>query len=152
MKSAQDGMRTDHTGSLNRARDWCILVQGSMNSDAVVIVRIRSQDSAQMHLAQDNDMVHTLTPDRPDQPFGKAILPGRGWCGRLVPDTHGAPSACDDAAVDPVAITDEVARSLIPRKRLRYLTCNPFCRRICRDVDPDEVSAAEPDNDEGIEL
>jgi hypothetical protein len=23
-----------------------------------------------------------------------------------------------------------VARSLIPRKCLRYLTCNPFCRRF----------------------
>jgi hypothetical protein len=28
-----------------------------------------------MHLAQDNDVVHALTPDRSDQPFGKAILP-----------------------------------------------------------------------------
>src|ERR1700732_5563296 len=86
MKSAKDGARTDHTGSLNRARDWCILVQGSMRSDAVVTVRIRSQDSAQMHLAQDNDVVHTLTSDRSDQPFGKAVLPGRGWCSRLVPE------------------------------------------------------------------
>src|SRR3984893_13731876 len=122
-----------------------------MSSDAVVIVRIRSQDSAQMHLAQDNDVVRTLTPDRSDQPFGIAVLPGRGWCGRLVQDAHGAQSARDDAAIDPVAITDEVVRSLIPRKRLRYLTCNPFCRRICCDVDPDEVSAVEPDNDEGVE-
>src|SRR5258707_3717988 len=104
-----------------------------------------------MHLAQDNDVVHTLTADRSDQPFGKAILPGRGWCGRLVPDAHGAQSARDDAAIDPVEIADEVMRNFIPRKRLRYLTCNPFCRRICCDVDPDEVSAVEPDDDEGIE-
>jgi hypothetical protein len=34
-----------------------------------------------MHLAQDNDVVHTLTPDRSDQPFGKAILPRRGRVG-----------------------------------------------------------------------
>src|ERR1700738_3462509 len=104
-----------------------------------------------MRLAQDNDVVHTLTPDRSDQPFGKAILPGRGWCGRLVPDAHGAQSARDDAAIDPVAIADQVARGLIPRKCLRDLTCNPFCRRICCDVDPDEASAVESDNDEGIE-
>src|SRR6267143_2303402 len=104
-----------------------------------------------MHLAQDNDVVHTLTPDRSDQPFGKAVLPGRGWRGRLVPDAHGAQSACDDPAIDPVPIADEVARSLIPRKCLRYLTCNPFCRGICCEVDPDEVSAAEPDDDEAIE-
>jgi hypothetical protein len=96
-----------------------------------------------MRLAQDNDVVRTLTPGRSDQPFGKAVLPGRGWCGRLVPDAHCAQSARDDAAIDPVAITDEVVRSFIPRKRLRYLTCNPFCRRICCDVDPDEVSAGQ---------
>src|ERR1700738_1741555 len=35
-----------------------------------------------MHLAQDNDVVHTLTPDRSDQPFGNAILPRRGRCNR----------------------------------------------------------------------
>src|SRR5258707_8375589 len=122
-----------------------------MRSDVIVIVGVGFHDPTQMHLAQDNDVVHTLTPDRSDQPFGKAILPRRGWCGRPVPDAHGAQSARDDAAIDLVAIADEVVRSLMPRKRLRYLTCNPFCRRIYCDVDPDEVSAAEPDDDEAIE-
>src|SRR6266481_6734218 len=117
----------------------------------VVIARVRLQNLAQMHLAQDNDVVYTLTPDRSDQPFGKAVLPGRGWRGRLVPDAHGAQSACDDAAIDPIPIADEVTRRFIPRKGLRYLTCNHFCRRICCDVDPDQVSAVEPDDDEGIE-
>src|ERR1700682_2482710 len=112
-----------------------------MCSDVVIVTSIESQDPAQMHLAQDNDVVHTLTPDRSDQPFGKAILPRRGWRGRLVPDAHGAQWARDDAAIDPGAIADAVGRSLIPRKSLRDLTCNPFCRRVCRDVDPDEVSA-----------
>src|SRR6266478_2108753 len=104
-----------------------------------------------MYLAEDNDVVRTLTPDRSDQPFRKAILPGRGWCGRLVPDAHGAQSSRDDAPIDPIPIADEEARSLIPRKCLRYLTSNPFCRRVCRDVDPDDTSALEPDDDEGIE-
>jgi hypothetical protein len=93
-----------------------------------------------MHLAPDNDVVHALTPDRSNQPFGKAILPGRGWCYGLVPDAHGAQSARGDVAIDPVAIVDDVVRSLIPGKRLRYLTCNPFGGRMCGDVDPDEVS------------
>ncbi len=122
-----------------------------MCSNAVVVARVRFQNSAQMCLAQNNDVVQTFTPDRSDQPFGKAVLPGRGWCDRLVPDAHGAQSARDDAAIDPVAIADEVVRSLIPGKRLRYLTCNPFGRGICCDVDPDQVSAVEPDNDEGID-
>jgi ketol-acid reductoisomerase len=38
-----------------------------MRSDAIVIVGVGLQDSTQMHLAKDNDVVHTLTPDRSDQ-------------------------------------------------------------------------------------
>jgi hypothetical protein len=49
-----------------------------MRSDANVIDDVRSQNPMQMPLAQDNDVVHTLTPDRSDQPFGKAVLLGRG--------------------------------------------------------------------------
>jgi hypothetical protein len=50
-----------------------------MRSDTVVIFGVRFEYPAQMRLAQNNDVVHTLTPDRSDQPFGKAILPGRSW-------------------------------------------------------------------------
>src|ERR1700694_3078429 len=122
-----------------------------MRSDAIVIVGVGFQDPTQMDLAQDNDVVHALTPDRSDQPFGKAVLPGRGWRGRLVPNAHGAQSACDDAAIDPIPIADEVTRRFIPRKCLRYLTCNPFRRRICCGGDPDQASAVQPDDDKGIE-
>jgi len=45
-----------------------------MRSDAVVIIGVRFQNPAQMFLAQDNDVVQALAPDRSDQPFGKAIL------------------------------------------------------------------------------
>ena len=57
-----------------------------------------------MHLAQDNDVVHTFPPDRSDQPLGIAILPRRGWCGGLVPDAHATQSARDDAAKDTIPI------------------------------------------------
>src|SRR3977135_1148600 len=97
-----------------------------------------------MHLAQDNDVVYTLTPDRSDQPFGKAVLPGRGWRGRLVPDAHGAQSACDDAAIDPIPVADHVARSFIPRECFRDLARNPFRGRMRRDADPDQLSAIPP--------
>ena len=59
------------------ASDRRILVQGSMRSDVIVIVGVGFPDPTQMHLAQDNDVVHTLTPDRSDQPLGIAILPRR---------------------------------------------------------------------------
>src|SRR5260221_11114510 len=96
-------------------------------------------------------MVQTLAPDRSDQPFGKAVLPGRGWCNRFVPDAHGSQSACDDGAIDPIAITDHVTRSTVPRKSLGDLACDPLRRRIGCDVDPDEISAFNPYNHEAIQ-
>src|SRR6202011_2577914 len=104
-----------------------------------------------MFLAQDNDVVQTLAPDRSDQPFGKAILPGRGRCNRFVPNAHGAQSACDDGAIDPIAITDHVTRSAVPRKSLGDLACDPLRRRAGCDVDPDEISAINPYNHEAVQ-
>jgi len=104
-----------------------------------------------MRLTQDDEMVHALTPDRPDQSLGKAILPRRGRCRRLVPDTHRAQSACDDAAVYLIPIADEIVRRLIPGECLGQLACDPFSRRICCDIDPDQVSPAQTDDNESIE-
>jgi hypothetical protein len=104
-----------------------------------------------MRLTRDNDVVQTLAPDRSDQPFGKAILPGRGRCSRFVPNAHGSQSACDDGAIDPIAITDHVTRSTVPRKSLGDLPCDPLRRRVGCDVDPDEISAVNPYNHEAIQ-
>src|SRR5258708_12660633 len=93
---------------------------------AVIIVRIVFQNPTQMFLAQDNDVVQTLAPDRSDQPFGKAVLPRRGRCNWLVSDTHGTQSACDDSAVDSISISDHIARTPIPTKSLRDLPSHPL--------------------------
>src|ERR1700694_1765106 len=122
-----------------------------MSSDAVVIVGVRFENPAQMRLAQDNDVVHTLAPDRSDQPFGKAILPRRAWCSGLVPDAHGTQSARDDNAVDSIPISAHIARTQVPGKGLVYLTCNPLRRRVGCDVNPNEVSAIKPYNHEAVE-
>jgi hypothetical protein len=46
---------------------------------------------------------------------------------------------------------DHVAWSFIPRECFCDLARNPFCGRMCCDADPGEVSAIQPDEDEGIE-
>src|SRR6266850_2483822 len=150
MKSAQDGVRNYGAGSLNRTRDRRILLQRPMRSNAVVIGCIVFQNSAQMCLAQNDDVIQTLAPDRSDQPLGKAILPRRSWCDRLVPNAHGAQSACDDGTIDAIPVPDHVARSLIPGKCFCYLACYPMLCRVGCHVDPDDISAIKPYNDEAI--
>jgi len=104
-----------------------------MGPDTVVILGIGFECPAQMRLAQDNDAVHTFSPDRSNQLFGIAVLPGRGWCSRLVSDAHGA--------IDPIPIADEVARGFVPRKAsVNWRTIHSAVEFVVY-VDPDEVSA-----------
>jgi hypothetical protein len=76
MKFAKNGVPFDASGPLNQTNGRRIFVQRSVRSNAVVIISVGFQNSAQMRLAQDNNVVQTLAPDRSDQPFGEAILPG----------------------------------------------------------------------------
>src|SRR5258705_8929184 len=62
-----------------------------------------------------------------------------------------AQSACDDGAIDPIAITDHVTRSPVPGKSLGDLACDPFRRRVGCDVDPDQLSTINPYNHEAIQ-
>src|SRR6516162_3092527 len=122
-----------------------------MRSDVIVIAGIGSQNPAQMPLAPDDDMIHTLAPDWSDQPFGKTVLPRRCWCDGFIAYAHSANSARGNVTIDAILIPDEVAWCLIPGKRLGQLACNPFSRRICCNVDPDELPPIQPDDDENVE-
>ena len=95
MKAAEDGRRYDVAPALDGSMDRRILVEGPMSPQLVIVGNSRqhtSSESGADGLPQDDDMVYTLAPDRSDQPFGKAVLPRRGWCNRLVSDAHGAQS------------------------------------------------------------
>src|SRR5207245_653270 len=96
-------------------------------------------------------MVDALASDRSDQPFGEAVLPRRAWGDGLVADAHGAQSVRDGSAIDAIPITDQVARRLSPRECFGDLACDPVRGRMGCDVDPDEVSAGQPNDDERIE-
>src|SRR5438067_13528465 len=96
-------------------------------------------------------MVDALPSDRSDQSFSEAVLPRRTWSDRFVADAHGSQSMPDGNAIDLIPIADQVVRGLIPRECLRDLSRDPVRGRMRCDVDPDEVSAGQPHDDEGIE-
>src|SRR5881398_865830 len=96
-------------------------------------------------------MVDARASDRSNQPFGEAVLPRRAWGDGLVTDAHGPQTARDGSAVDAIPITDQVAGGLIPRECLCDLARDPVRGRMRCDVDPDEISAGQSHDDEGIE-
>ena len=50
---------------------------------------------------------------------------------------------------NPVPIADQAAGSIFPREGLSDLVCNPLRGWICCDVDPDKISARQPEQRTG---
>ena len=80
----------------------------------------------EMALTKDNHVVNTLPPDRPDQPLRIAVLPRRPrGCG-AISDAHGTNTSDEYLAIASIAVTDEIAWSVVPSAGLSELPSNPF--------------------------
>src|ERR1700756_3260305 len=117
-----------------------------MCSNVVVIASIGSQDSAQMRLAQDDEMVNTLAPDRSDQPFGKAgHRAGRSrWSGQQTGPSqqylgHGCAGRCATPGLAARAASPCIWRRLIER-RLEQFAVNAWRppKRVLDAHSPDQ--------------
>jgi len=151
MKAAEDGRRYDAAHVLDGAMGRSVFVERPMSPQRIVVGSILRQNPTQVRFTQNDYMVDTLAPDRSDQPFGEAVLPRRAWGDGLVADAHGSQSMPDGNAIDLIPIADQVARGLIPRECLCDLARDPVRGRMRCDVDPDEISAGQSHDDEGIE-
>jgi hypothetical protein len=72
MKPTEDRAGDELTEPLDWSMSWRIFAHRQVRSRSVVIGSIGFQDSAQMVLAQDHDVIQALPTDRADQPLGMA--------------------------------------------------------------------------------
>ena len=151
MQAAQDRDRSDATDGLNRSAHRRVLAQGEMCAYAVIVIRIRGQDSVQMCLAEHDDVVEALAPDRADHPLDVAILPGRAGCDGSISDSHCSKSLRDHSTIGAIPIADEVSRRLVPRKRLGDLLRDLLRGWGRGHVGPDQLSAMELKDDDPIQ-
>ncbi len=70
----------EHTAAITRldlARDRRVSIEGQMRSSFVVVHEVRSKNSSEMLLVEDDDVVQALSLNRADQALHIRILPGR---------------------------------------------------------------------------
>src|SRR5579859_1018176 len=82
MQTAQDRDRDDATDGLNPAADRCVLAQREMRANSIIIGGVSGQESAQMCLAEYDDVVEAFASDRTDHSLDIAFCHGeRGAMG-----------------------------------------------------------------------
>ena len=76
VEAAEERDRDDRADRLDRAVDRGVFRKSEVDTGAVVVVGVGTEDLAKMGFAQDQDMVQAFSSDRADEPFSVSVLPG----------------------------------------------------------------------------
>ena len=112
-----------------------------------VVLDVRSQGAAQSALIGDDDVIKTLSTNRPDETFHVGVLPRRAWSREdflhAERGSHGRPSIERG-----ITVAEHVSRRLVPGKRFAELLRHPRGRRVIGDRHVDDAAALVRENHE----
>jgi hypothetical protein len=146
-----DGHDLAHLRRLDRPSVWGILGESEMGPGVMVVPEIRSEDVSQVALAQDDDVVETVPPDRPDQAFGEGVLPGAVWRREDFTDSHTLHTLLKRVTVDAVAIAEEIGGGGVVREGVDDLLGSPGRGGMLGDVEMQDAPAMVSEHDEDKE-
>jgi hypothetical protein len=117
----------------------------------VVILEVASQNVTQVALAEDNDVVETVAPDRADQAFGEGILP-RTLSGREdLLDPHALHTSTEGVTVDGVSVAKEIGRGGVVGKGVHDLLSSLRHGGMLGEVEVQDPTSMVSEHDEDEE-
>ena len=108
----------------------------------MVVLQIVGEDSPQVPLVKNDDLVQAFAADAADQSLGERILPRTARGDEDFLDSHGLDALLEGRAIDVIAIPDQVARRSLPGERLGNLLCGPLCVRMLGDLEVHDAVAS----------
>ena len=96
-----------------------VLVEREMRSGAVIVREVRGQDATEVLLAENDDIVEALVPQRADKAFHERILPRAARRREDFRDAHALDTMAERLAEDSVAIAEKIARPWVVREGLQ---------------------------------
>ena len=132
------------TMSPSPAHDWTrnrrVLVQRQVSPGPFVVANLERHQLPHARFVEHDHVIETLAPSGSNNRSTNAFC--QGACGAV--STSSMPIAFAPGAQGVecmIAIVDQIARRLVPRKCLSQLLGRPYCRRMRRDRDVPDASA-----------
>ena len=153
VQSADFGMLHDvaRNGELDRPEVGCVLVEREVGTRLMVISEIAGQNAVEVSLAEDDNVIQALAPDRADEPFREGILP-RAVRGREnLLDPHAFHAVPKWPSVDLVAVTEEIGRCGLVREGVDELLSGPGGGGMLGHVEVDDPPAVVREHDQNEE-
>src|SRR5215472_5715529 len=112
-----------------------------MRSGLVIVRKIRSQNSAQRALVEHDHMVQALPPYGTNYAFDVGPLTRGPGSREHFPDCHVSDLLAEVVTENLVAVTQQIPRDAIERKRLTQLLRRPFRRRMSGHIEVDHTAS-----------
>src|SRR5258708_29635335 len=97
--------------------------------------------TAQMTLAENDDVIQTFSADRTDKTLSVRVLPRRSRRSDDLRDPHRSNAMTQCRTIGFVSVPQQIARCSVPGKGLGHLARKPVLRGIWRDLKVDNPSA-----------
>ena len=91
-----------------------------------------------MPLVENDDVIEKLSAKAADHAFNIGILPGRGWRRDDVVDTERINPSSNPVTVNAIAVSNQIPRSAIERKRFSELLGGLLGRGVFRYIEVDD--------------
>jgi hypothetical protein len=111
-------------GWRDRPGVWRVLGEREMRSRLVIVREVSGQHARQPGFIHDDHMIETLASNGADDTLHVRVLPRRAWRREDLMDPHPG-RGWSDPREGVITIANEIARDLVPRKRLGELLGGP---------------------------
>ena len=138
-------------GELDRPEVWSILVEREMGTRPVVVGEVPGEEAVEISLAEYEDMIQALAPDRADEPLAERVLPRALRRREHLLDPHALHAAPELLAIDLVAITQEIAWGGVVWEGVDELLRGPGGGGVLGHVEVDDAPAVVGEDDEDEE-
>jgi hypothetical protein len=138
-------------GELDRPEVGCVLVEREVGTRLMVVGEVAGQDAVEVSLAENENVIQTLAPDRSDQALGEGILPRAVRCREDFVNPHALHSVAKLLAKHQVTIAQEIGRPGLVREGVHDLLGRPGRGGVLGDVKVDDPPAMVSEQDENEE-
>src|SRR6516162_8871838 len=122
-----------------------------MRPRPMVITKVTFQNLTQVPLVDHDHVVQTFSANTSDNPFRIAVLPRTPGRYRNLLDTQSIHSCRELMTIDPVTISNQVARHGVVRKRFYDLLSSPGCCWVFRNIKMQNTATVMGEDHEDIE-
>src|ERR1700730_11464201 len=112
-----------------------------MRSPVMVVIEISGNDTPEMAFVQNDEMIEAIAAQGSDQPLHERVLPRTSWRAEDLFDPYALDPPLKCAAIDRIAIAEEVFRRAVPWEGFDDLLARPLSRRILGNVEVHDFSS-----------